>query len=291
MNDQESISRREALRSSASILTAAFALPSIPGLVRSRKQAIGACDWSIGKNSDVSGVELASKIGLDGLQVNMGSAANQMHLRDPKVQQQYREAFKKYNVRCSGLALGELNNVPYKSDPVTDQWVVDSIDVAKALKVSVILLAFFGKNDLKNDPEGTRVVIDKLKKVMPKAEAAGITIGIESWLNAEEHLYIIRQVGSANLKVYYDVANAETMGYPVYEELRILGSQKMICEVHAKENGFLLGQGKIDFAEVNKCLDEINYKGWVQIEGAVPKGQPVFESYLHNLKFLRSALS
>ena len=45
---------------------------------------------------------------------------------------------------------GELNNVPYKSDPQTDEWVWDSIDVAKSLGVPVILLAFFAKNDLRN---------------------------------------------------------------------------------------------------------------------------------------------
>ncbi len=282
------ISRREALQSSASLLASAMVLPSVFKEFKSMGIGIGACDWSIGKNYDVGGVEVAANLGLDGLQVNMGSAANDMHLRDPKIQKQYLDAFKKYNIKCSGLGLGELNGVPYKSDPRTDKWVEDSIDVAKVLGVKVILLAFFYKNDLKNDPEGTKAVIEKFKKVMPKAEAAGVTFGIESWLNEAEHMHIINEVGSPNLRVYYDVANSTTMGYPIYDEIRSLGKQKMICEVHAKENDFLLGQGKVDFQEVKKCLKEIKYKGWMQIEGAIPPGKPMFESYVENLRYLRS---
>jgi sugar phosphate isomerase/epimerase len=80
------------------------------------------------------------------------------------------------------------------------------------------------------------------------------------------------------VKVYYDVANAERMGYDVYREIRELG-RDLVCEVHAKENGQLLGRGRIDFARVRDALDDIGYRGWVQIEGAVPQGADVLESY------------
>jgi L-ribulose-5-phosphate 3-epimerase len=60
-----------------------------------------------------------------------------------------------------------------------------------------------------------------------------------------------------------------------------------VCEIHAKENGFLLGQGSIDFRQVRAALDDIGFSGWLQIEGSVPKGQPVIESYTHNVEFMR----
>jgi hypothetical protein len=72
-------------------------------------------------------------------------------------------------ISIASLAIGELNNVPYKSDPRTEEWVSDSIDVAKALGVNVILLAFFSKNDLRNDEGGKAEVVKRLKKVAPKA--------------------------------------------------------------------------------------------------------------------------
>ena len=56
--------------------------------------------------------------------------------------------------RSASLAIGELNNIPYKSDPRTVQWVSDSIEVCKALGVRVVLLAFFSNDDLRDDPGG-----------------------------------------------------------------------------------------------------------------------------------------
>jgi L-ribulose-5-phosphate 3-epimerase len=125
--------------------------------------------------------------------------------------------------------------------------------------------------------------------VAAKARKAGVILGIESWLSAEQHLEILKQVGSKAVQVYYDVCNSNERGYDIYREIRLLG--KHICELHAKENGALLGQGKVDFHKVRAALDDIGYRGWVQIESAVPPGKPMLESYQANCKFLRGILA
>ena len=251
---------------------------------------IGACDWSINQMCKVEAMQTAKRIGLDGVQLSLGNVANDMHLRRKDIQQAYINAAKESGVKIGGLAIGELNNIPYKSDPRTEQWVSDSIDVAKTLGVRAILLAFFNNGDLRNDPAGQKVVIERLQKVAPKAEKAGVILGIESWLNANEHMNIIKAVGSKNVKVYYDVCNSNQMGYNIYDEIRWLGKEN-ICEFHCKENGYLLGTGKVDFKEVRKAIDDIGYTGWLQIEGAVPEKQDMLESYVKNLAYLRSVLS
>lgn len=149
------------------------------------------------------------------------------------------------------------------------------------------MLAFFGDNDLKNDPKGKEVVISKLKEVMPEAQKQGITFGLESWLSAAEHMYIIDKVASPNLKVYYDTANSLKMGYDIYEEILWLGKKGQICEFHFKENGFKLGEGVVDFARVKHCMDEINYQGNIQIEGATTKDETMLACYRHNIDFVR----
>lgn len=251
---------------------------------------IGACDWSINQMAKLEAIEVGKSIGLDGVQISLGTLDDDMHLRQKKVQQQYKEACSKYGMEIGGMAIGELNNIPYKSDPRAEQWVSDSIDVAVAMGVKVVLLAFFHNGDLKNDVEGTKETIRRLKKVAPKAEDNGIILGLETWLSAEEHMHIINEVNSPNVKVYYDVANSNKMGYNIYEEIRSLGNEN-ICEFHAKENGYLLGKGKVDFHEVRKAIDDIGYSGWVQIESAVPKDADMFESYIWNNRYLRSVLS
>lgn len=278
------ISRRTAARY-LSCLAAASILPSATRGGTETRFPIGACDWSIGGHSKPEVFYTAKKIGLDGVQISLGTEANNMHLRLPEVQKAYREASAATGVRFGGLAIGELNSIPYKSDPRTEQWVSDGIGVARELGCKVILLAFFSKGDLKNDPKGQEEVIRRLRKVAPEAEAAGVVLGIESWLSAEEHMDIIQAVGSKNVKVYYDVANSTQMGYDIFREIPWLGDH--ICEVHMKENGALLGKGVVDFRRVKNVLDEIGYDGWIHIEGAVPKGADMVESYIENRRFLR----
>lgn len=256
----------------------------------SRGFRIGACDWSLGKTADVAALAVAREIGLDGVQVSLGTEANDMHLRRPEVRKQYVDASRESGVALASLAIGELNNVPYKSDPKTIPWVRDSVDVLKALELRVVLLAFFGKGDLRGDREGTTEVVRRLRDIAPAAEKAGVILGIESWLSAEAHMDILDRVGSSAVKVYYDVANSESMGYDIYREMRWLGSKGAICELHMKENGALLGKGKVDFKKVRECLDAIGYRGWVQIEGAVPPGGETKASYRENARFLRETL-
>ena len=278
------ISRRKTILTLSSMVAMA-PLWAIDERILKPKVRIGACDWSIGKASDPGAFELAREIGLDGVQVSLGKVSNNMHLRQKEMQQTYLQSAKNNKVKIAGLAIGELNRVPYKSAPETEVWVSDSIDVAKALGCKNVLLAFFSAGDLRNDPEGKKEVIRRLKKVAPKAEKANVVLGIESWLSAKEHLEILAAVGSTHVKVYYDLANATEMGYDIYKEIALLGAEN-ICEIHFKENGQLLGQGKVNFEKVKVSLDKIGYKGWCIMEGAIPKGMEVLPAYRKNLNFV-----
>lgn len=287
------ISRRRMLVRSAQTATAlAFASAFAPLLASpgKRRFQIGACDWSIGKMADPAAFEVAKQIGLDGVQVSLGTLANDMHLRQANQQQVYRDAAKQAGLKIASLAIGEMNSVPYKSDRRTVAWVSDSIAVCRALGARVVLLAFFSNGDLRDDQAGVAEVVRRLKAVAPKAEKAGVVLGIESWLSGEQHLDILNRVGSKAVQVYYDCCNSNDRGYDIYQEIRRLGRER-ICEFHFKENGALLGQGKVDFKKVRATLDDIGYRGWIQIEGAMPPGAAMLESYRKNLEFARGVLA
>ncbi|HEX5151474.1 MAG TPA: sugar phosphate isomerase/epimerase family protein [Parafilimonas sp.] len=279
---------RRTLLKHAALLAALSPLRSVAA-TNNKRFNIGACDWSLGKRADIAAFDIAKQIGLDGIMVDLGSADKNLPLRDAAVQQAYLQASKQTGIKISSIAIGELNNVPYKSDERTIQWVSDSIDVAKNFGVTVVLLAFFNKNDLRNDAQGKQVVIERLKEVSPKAEKNGIILGIESYLDAAEHLEIIDQVGSPNIKVYFDFRNTADAGYDVIKEVKQLGAD-MICELHMKENGFLLGEGTLNWQRIRDALYEMNYAGdgWMQIEWAMPKDARVVEAYKHNLQFLQN---
>lgn len=283
------MNRRDALRFSLAIATASYTSQLLAKPSSSRFR-IGACDWSIGPAGDLTVFKTARQIGLDGVQVSLNTMADPEHLRQKDKQRALKEAAQQAGVDIGGLAIGLLNDIPYKSDIRTEQWVQDSVDVAQNLGVKSVLLAFFNKNDLRNDPRGVQVTIDRLKAVAPKAEKAGVSLGIESWLSAPELMAIQDAVGSPAIKVYYDVCNTSVMGYDIAKEIRTLGKDR-ICEIHLKENGSLLGQGQVDLKQVRQALDDIGYTGWLHIEGAVPKNKPVLESYIENNKTVRLVFS
>jgi sugar phosphate isomerase/epimerase len=243
---------------------------------------IGAPEWSLRK-TDPSCFEVAREIGLDGVQVNLGSLSDHMHLRQPAVQQAYLSAARQNGLEIASLALAALNDIPLKSDPRATIWLLDSMDVARALRVKVILVAEFYHGELKGDKEGVDRTVDLLKEFAPRAEKAGVILGLENYLSAPENLDILQHVGSPAVQVYYDVGNSTDKGYDIYQEIRMLKGH--VCEFHAKDGNFMLGQGRIDFRKVRQAMDDIEYRGWIQIEAEAPHS--LVEDYRADLKFLK----
>ncbi|MEZ6076933.1 MAG: sugar phosphate isomerase/epimerase family protein [Pirellulaceae bacterium] len=252
-----------------------------------RRFKIGACDWSIGRGGQLSALELAKQIGLDGVQVSFGKPGDEYDLRSENIRRQYEQAVETHGVQISSLAMGVLNRVPYASDKNAERWVEECVEVMPKLRQQIVLLAFFDNGDIKGKPQLQTEVIRRLKEVVPQAEKAGVVLGLETWLSADEHLRILDAVGSPAVQVYYDTANMEKQGYDIYKEIRQLGRER-ICQFHCKENGFLLGEGRVDFPRVKEAMDDIGYSGWLVIESAVGKGLSIPDSYLHNQKYLRS---
>jgi L-ribulose-5-phosphate 3-epimerase len=259
--------------------------------LRNSPFAIGACDWSIGPAASLDCFDVARQIGLDGVQLSLNTAKMPVHLQQKSVQEAVLAAAKRTGVRVGGLAIGALNEVPYKAEARTQEWVHDSIGAAKAIGAKNVLLAFFAKNDLRKDDVGKAEVVRKLKEVAPVAERAGVSLAIESYLTAEEHLDIIQKVGSKAIKVYYDPRNATDAGNDIFKEIPLLGTQH-ICEIHVKENGVRLGKGTIDWPRVKQTLTEIGYvgDGWLQIEWAMAKDETVVDAYRANLDYVKKTL-
>jgi len=282
------LTRREIIKQSALLLavssTSDFFFKSAPQF------QLGACDWSVGKSLNPEAFDRAKEIGLQGIQVSYNTGKDQAGLSVTETLNSIKEASKRTGIKVSSLAIGELNRVPYKADPRTEEWVYNAVTAAKELGVKVILLAFFSEGDLRNDDAGKKEVIKRLKKVASHAEKNGITLGIESWLSGQEHLDIINAVGSKSIKVYYDFRNSVDAGHDIFKEIPMLGKD-MICEIHMKENGQRLGEGTLDWPRIAKAVKDIGYEGWMQIEGATPQGAEIIPTYQQNRKYLESLFS
>lgn len=280
-----SLTRRDSLKAVGGLLFA-WSFRSLLA-EENRLYKIGACDWSIGARQDIRAFEIAKTIGLDGVQVSFGEPGGDFDLRDAKVRQQYADASSQTGVQIASLAMGVLNSIPFSSDPRTVDWVSECIDVMAAMGQKIVLLAFFGKGDIRDKRDLQDEVIRRLKQLAPKAEEKRVILGIESTLNVDDHLRILDGVGSPAVKVYYDVANMHYAGYDIFAEMRRLGRDR-ICQIHMKEYKHLLGQGPIDFPKIRDVLGEIGYYDWLIIEAATVKGRSVVDCYRDNQKYLRS---
>jgi L-ribulose-5-phosphate 3-epimerase len=252
---------------------------------------IGACDWSLG-SLGVDAIPLAQAIGLDGIEVDAGPAGDILPLSTHQAQVALRKRALEANVAITTICAPFLNDFPLASDPRGESWLLQCLDTARATSADIVLMPFFGNGDLRQDKtlktQEIKAVVQLLKKVVPKAEQAGITFGLETTLSASQQLDIIDQIGSPNVKVYYDIGNAAYFGYNQPDEIRELGAR--LCRIHFKDAGYLGEPGRIALAPVIAALRDIDYRGWLMLETNCPSGNPEAD-FKRNLATLRQVLA
>ncbi|MGC9950724.1 MAG: sugar phosphate isomerase/epimerase family protein [Bryobacteraceae bacterium] len=279
------MTRRSALRA----LLASGVLPAI-GRSRSRGPRIGVTDWNLQLTGKIEAVALAAKLGFDGVQVSLGRqpVSDKLPLDDPAIQAQYLAAAKQQGIALSGTCLDILHVDHLKDNKRAQKWVADSIPITANLKAEVVLLPFFGKASLANHAE-MDYVGGILKEIAPAAEKAGVTLGLEDTISAEDNVRIMERAGSPAVKVYYDVGNSTNNGFEVVKEIGWLGAQR-ICQMHLKDNPHYLGEGSIDFPVVIKAITDIGFDGFANLETDCPS-KSVEADMTRNLKFIRALLA
>ncbi len=90
------------------------------------------------------------------------------------------------------------------------------------------------EGDLIQHPERRDSVISRLKMAGKKAEAAGVVIGIETSLDAKSEVELLKEIGSPAIKIYFNFQNPLEAGRDLYEELKILGKDR-ICQIHCTD--------------------------------------------------------
>src|SRR5262249_17422358 len=252
---------------------------------RGVKFKVGAPDWNLKLTANTESVALAKKIGFDGVQISIG---RQMQLKDEALQKAFLDESKKIGLPIASLCLDILHVNGLKSDPLGRRWVAESIPIAKAMGVRVILLPFFGKWALTTGAE-MDYVGDALRELAPAAEKAGVILGLEDTISARDNVKIMERSKSPAVLTYYDVGNSTNNGFNIIEEIRWLGRDR-ICEVHLKDNPHFLGQGKIDFVAVVNALADISFDRWAQLECDSPT-RSVENDMATNLKFIRGVIA
>jgi sugar phosphate isomerase/epimerase len=262
------------------------------GLLASPKEAgvkfrVGVTDWNLKQEGKIESIALAKELGFDGVQVSIGKGTDKLPLSDPASQRMYLDESKRVGLPIESLCLEILHRNYLKLDPLGQRWVADSVPIARAMGVRVVLLPFFGKGALDTTAEMDRVG-DILKEIAPTAEKAGVILGLEDTISARDNVRIADRTKSPAVLTYYDVGNSTKNGFDVVEEIRWLGGAR-ICEVHLKDNPHYLGDGQIDFKAVVDALADVGFDGWAQLETDCPVS--VEADMRRNLKFIRGLIA
>jgi L-ribulose-5-phosphate 3-epimerase len=279
------LSRRELLSSAIAMGVAARTLRAANDKLR-----IGVTDWNLHLGANPDAVPTAANLGFQGVQVSFGRKIvdGKLPVDNRETIGRYLALSKEHNIQIDGTCVDRLHDNGLKSDKLAPKWVLDSIRLTKELQTKVLLLPFFGKWALKTDDE-KKYVGDALRDLAPEAEKAGVILGLEDTISAEDNVRIMERSGSKNVLVYYDVGNSTLAGFDVVKEIRWLGRDR-ICQFHLKDNPHFLGEGQIQFRPILQAIKDIGFEGYANLETDA-RPDAVNADMHRNLAYIRNVLA
>jgi len=261
------------------------AAPAASEAPAKRKIRVGMRTGALG--GSIKALAEAKRLSFDGIEIEAGGATDSLECANSDLQKEFLAQVKETGVVLSSICMGLMNSYPVFSDPRAKSWLEQTIDATAALGAKSILVAFFGKGNLKGQAEAKAKTIEIVRSVADRAEQKGVTLGLENTLSAEENIEMVDKINSPAVRVYYDIGNSAGGGYDVPKEIRMLGT-KYINIIHFKDGGSLLGRGRIDMAAVGQAVRDIGYEGWIVLETGSPIGRA--ESLAYNMGFIRGLL-
>ncbi|MGH8022514.1 MAG: sugar phosphate isomerase/epimerase family protein [Limisphaerales bacterium] len=257
-------------KSLAEELAGAPAAGKVKARAASRERyRIGVSDWMILKRQKLGAFPLASEIGANGVEVDMGSLGNRPsfdnHLADPETRRQFLDTARQLDLEICSLAMSAFFAQSLVERPIG--LVEDCIKTMTAMNVKVAFLPLGVRCDLVKHPELRPAVVSRLKEAAAQAQAAGVVIGIETALDAAGEIKLLEDVGSPAIRIYFNFANAIKNGRDLTAELRALGRER-ICQIHCtdRDGVWLQNDPKINMPAVKRTLDDMGWRGWLVME-------------------------
>ncbi|MFV0605242.1 MAG: sugar phosphate isomerase/epimerase family protein [Niabella sp.] len=253
------------------ILIFAGCKTSQPVATKESAYKIGVIDLMLLKRQKLSAVKLAAEIQADGLEVDMGGLGNRPtfdnKLLIDSVRQQYLNAAKENHIEIFSLAMTGYYAQSFCGREEWKRSIEDCIRTMKLMNVKTAFLPLGVQCDIKQNPELRPAVITRLKEAGAMAEKANVVIAVETALSASEEVQLLKEINSPAIKIYFNFSNPLKEGRNLYEELTILGKNR-IAMIHAtnKDGVWLQNDPEIDLYKVKQTLDTMGWKGWLVVE-------------------------
>lgn len=152
---------------------------------------------------------------------------------------------------------------------------------------SRVILFPMAKQSDQSEAEAMRLWRDGFIAAFERSADAKALVGMESvgqiGRSAEQLLATIEAVGSPVLGVYFDVGNAAYQGMDPVEQMEKLG--KHVVQIHAKEIGAEMGEGKLNFPAIFGAIKKIGFDGYLVLE--TEAGEDPAANAARNLAFVK----
>ena len=238
----------------------------------------------------LEGLAVAAELGFDGVEVCIGGDYATSALWAEGGAEQMRAAADAAGVAISSLSPGIFARLhPLADEPAQreegERVMGQTIALCGPLGAGDILVPMFPRDYATWDEDQWDTFAAGLRRLAGQAESAGVTLGLETTMDAETLARLLDRIGSPAAGVYYDVANTTNFGFDAPAELRALGDR--VVMIHVKDTDQRdLGEGRVPFDEVKAAIAAIGYDGWLVLE--TPRGDDAVASARKNLAFTRT---
>jgi sugar phosphate isomerase/epimerase len=255
---------------------------------------VGVCDWMILKRQKLGAFKRAREIGADGVEVDMGGLGDRPtfdnKLADQVVRDQFLAEADSLGLRICSIAMSGFYAQSFAERDGIERVVQDAVDTTVAMGAKTIFLPLGVRSDLAAHPELRPAVMGRLRDAGRRAADAGVTIGIETALDAAGETAFLDEIGSPAIRSYFNFANALQNGRDLHAELRTLGRDR-ICQIHAsnQDGVWLEKDPAIDLPAVKKTLTNLGWQGWLVVERSrdAADGRNVLGNFGANVRTLK----
>ena len=152
------------------------------------------------------------------------------------------------------------------------------------LGLSIYVLPLFEASNI--DRQNYRSFVDDIRRIATWAEPFGITVCLETLLDADALVDLLSLVARENVAVVYDTGNHAGEGHDPAVEMVKLG--RWVRHIHIKDKvdsgeNVYLGTGLVDFAAVFAALARIDFSGGLTFESQ--RGMDPVRTARHNRRF------
>ncbi|MFB3881798.1 MAG: sugar phosphate isomerase/epimerase family protein [Armatimonadota bacterium] len=169
------------------------------------------------------------------------------------------------------------------------QAVADLRRYCDQLGAGVILFPMIKHTD-QSEESAMQLWRDGFSAALSRSSGAKAKVGMESvgrvGRSAEQMLEVIESVDSPDLGVYFDVGNADYQSFDPIDQISKLG--RHIFQIHVKEIGAEMGEGKLDFPAIFAAIKGIGFDGYLMLE--TEAGDDPAANAARNLAFVKSLL-